>query len=215
MNSPTNGYRHHSQMEKKNEIQHIPPWCPDPLCWYRYNGMCILLPKDPAPHPSVSVFKSQVGMLYPSTSWNDLHLRPKVESITDDNVEPNCSMTPKYSSKRSEFLRFNLCSGLTSIYVYAEKVPKIDSNVFKGCYTKKCTLYVPMGTRDDYRLSNFGYYFENIVEFEATDIDKTTTSTDVEEVARYSVNGQRLSAPTKGLNIVKYSDGSVKKVAVR
>ena len=107
------------------------------------------------------------------------------------------------------------CSGLTSIYVYAEKVPKIDSNAFKGVDAKKCTVYVPMGTRDDYRLSGFGDYFENIVEFEATGIDKTTTSTDVEEVARYSVNGQPLSAPTKGLNIVKYSDGSLKKVAVR
>ena len=107
------------------------------------------------------------------------------------------------------------CSGLTSFYVYAEKVPKIYSDVFLGVDAKKCTLYVPMGTRDDYRFSGFGYYFENIVEFDATGIDKTTTSTDVEEVARYSVNGQRLSAPTKGLNIVKYSDGSVKKVAVR
>lgn len=110
---------------------------------------------------------------------------------------------------------FEGCSGLTSIYVYAEKVPEIGSYVFEGVDAKKCTLYVPMGTRDDYRLSDFGDYFENIVEFEATGIDKTTTSTDVEEVARYSVNGQRLYAPTKGLNIVKYSDGSVKKVAVR
>ena len=110
---------------------------------------------------------------------------------------------------------FSGCSGLTSIYVYAEKVPKIGRNVFWGVDTKKCTLYVPMGTYDDYWLSGFGDYFENIVEFEATGIDKTTISTDVEEVARYSVNGQRLSAPTKGLNIVKYSDGSVKKVAVR
>ena len=109
---------------------------------------------------------------------------------------------------------FQGCSGLTSIYVYAEKVPKIDSNAFKGVDAKKCTVYVPMGTRDDYCASDFGDYFENIVEFEATGIDKTTTSTDVEEVVRYSVNGQRLSAPTKGLNIVKYSDGSVKKVAV-
>ena len=109
---------------------------------------------------------------------------------------------------------FQGCSGLTSIYVYAEKVPKIDSSTFSECDTKKCTVYVPMGNHDDYRLSYFGY-FENIVEFDATGIDKTTTSTDVEEVARYSVNGQRLSAPTKGLNIVKYSDGSVKKVAVR
>ena len=116
---------------------------------------------------------------------------------------------------------FNGCSGLTSIYVYAEKVPKIginhilDINVFEGIDAKKCTLYVPMGTYSDYWLSGFGDYFENIVEFDATGIDKTTTSNDVEEVARYSVKGQRLSAPTKGLNIVKYSDGSVKKVAVQ
>ena len=105
------------------------------------------------------------------------------------------------------------CSGLTSIYVYAEKVPKIGEDVFKGCEAKKCILYVPKGTYDDYWLSDFGY-FENIVEFDATGIDKTTTSTDVEEVSRYSVNGQRLVGPTKGLNIVKYSNGSVKKVAV-
>ena len=110
---------------------------------------------------------------------------------------------------------FSYCSGLTSIYVYAEIVPKIGRVEFTGVDAKKCTLYVPMGTYSDYWLSDFGDYFENIVEFEATGIDKTTTSTDVEEVARYSVNGQRLSAPTKGLNIVKYSDGSVKKVAVR
>ena len=109
---------------------------------------------------------------------------------------------------------FRDCSGLTSIYVYAEKVPKIGRDVFVGCDAKKCTLYVPMGTYDDYWLSEFGY-FENIVEFDPTGIDKTTTSTDVEEVSRYSVNGQRLVGPTKGLNIVKYSDGSVKKVAVQ
>ena len=108
---------------------------------------------------------------------------------------------------------FSECSGLTSIYVYAEKVPKIGEDVFKGCDAKKCTVYVPKGTYDDYWLSDFGY-FENIVEFEATGIDKTTTSTDVKEVSRYSVNGQRLVGPTKGLNIVKYSDGSMKKVAV-
>ena len=109
---------------------------------------------------------------------------------------------------------FSGCSGLTSIYVYAEKVPGIGSYAFEECDTKKCTVYVPKGTYGDYRSSDFGY-FENIVEFDATGIDKTTTSTDVEEVSRYSVNGQRLVGPTKGLNIVKYSDGSVKKVAVQ
>ena len=109
---------------------------------------------------------------------------------------------------------FSYCSGLTSIYVYAEKVPRIGRYAFEGCASRKCTLYVPKGTYDNYRLSEFGY-FENIVEFDATGIDKTTTSTDVEEVSRYSLNGQRLAVPIKGLNIVKYSDGTVRKVVVK
>ena len=106
------------------------------------------------------------------------------------------------------------CSGLTSIYVYPENLPELESGIFSGCNAQNCTVYVPKGTYDDYKASEFGY-FENIVEFDATDIDKVTTSTDAKEVSRYSVNGQRLSAPAKGLNIVKYSDGSVKKVAVQ
>ena len=75
-------------------------------------------------------------------------------------------------------------------------------------------MYVPQGTEQDYWLAVIWCDFGNIVEYDATGIEKTTTSTDVKEVSRYSVNGQRLVGPTKGLNIVKYSDGSVKKVAV-
>ena len=103
---------------------------------------------------------------------------------------------------------------MTSIYVYPENLPELGIDIFNRCDAKNCTVYVPKGTYDDYKASEFGY-FENIVEFDATDIDKVTTSTDAKEVSRYSVNGQRLSAPAKGLNIVKYSDGSVKKVAVQ
>ena len=109
---------------------------------------------------------------------------------------------------------FRGCSGLTSIYVYTEKLPNMGSDVFDGCDAKKCTVYVPKGTYYDYWLSEFGY-FENIVEFDPTGINNVITSNDAKELSRYSVNGQRLSAPTKGLNIVKYSDGSVKKVAVQ
>ena len=109
---------------------------------------------------------------------------------------------------------FSYCSGLTSIYVYAEKVPRIGRYAFEGCASRKCTLYVPKGTYDNYRLSEFGY-FENIVEFDPTGIDKTTTSTNVEEVSRYSADGQRLAVPVKGLNIVKYSDGTARKVVVK
>ena len=106
------------------------------------------------------------------------------------------------------------CSGLTSIYVYPENLPELGTYIFNGCDAKNCTVYVPKGTYDAYKSSEFGY-FEKIVEFDAAGIDKVTTSTNAKEVSRYSANGQRLSAPAKGLNIVKYSDGSVKKVVVQ
>ena len=106
------------------------------------------------------------------------------------------------------------CSGLTSIYVYPENLPELGTYIFNGCDAKNCTVYVPKGTYDAYKSSEFGY-FEKIVEFDASGIDKVTTSTNAKEVSRYSANGQRLSAPAKGLNIVKYSDGSVKKVVVQ
>ena len=110
---------------------------------------------------------------------------------------------------------FKHCSGLTSIYAYMEKLPETGSNLFLGCDEKNCTVYVPKGTGDAYfRSAEFGYFY-NIVEFDATGIDKVATSADVKEVSRYSANGQRLSVPAKGLNIVKYSDGSVKKVVVQ
>jgi len=110
---------------------------------------------------------------------------------------------------------FENCSGLTSIYVYAEHIYTSGLVAFKGCDKNNCKVYVPKGTYDYYiKYSDFRY-FKNIEEFDATGIDNVTTSSNAKEVSRYSANGQRLSAPAKGLNLVKYSDGSVKKVAVQ
>ena len=58
------------------------------------------------------------------------------------------------------------CSGLTSIYVYTKKLPELGYYVFNGCDAKNCTVYVPKGTYDAYKSSEFGY-FEKIVEFDA------------------------------------------------
>lgn len=50
---------------------------------------------------------------------------------------------------------------------------------------------------------------------EETGIDNTKVSSEVKEVSRFSSQGQRLTAPTKGVNIVKYCDGSVRKEIVK
>ena len=109
---------------------------------------------------------------------------------------------------------FEGCSGLTSIYVSWESPLSIAASTFKDANTEKCILYVPKGTYDDYWLSNWGI-FANIVEYDATGINHIMTSGDAKEISRYAADGQRLEVPAKGLNIVKYSDGCVKKVVVQ
>lgn len=49
----------------------------------------------------------------------------------------------------------------------------------------------------------------------ATGITGTQTSADVHEVARFTIDGKRINQPQRGVNIVKYSDGTVKKVVVK
>ena len=49
----------------------------------------------------------------------------------------------------------------------------------------------------------------------ATGISGVTTTESREVVARYTLDGQLLSAPQKGINIVKYADGRTEKVLVK
>ena len=62
---------------------------------------------------------------------------------------------------------------------------------------------------------NGGGIFENIVEFDATNIRNIVAEPEVQENARYAVNGRRLIAPVKGINLVKYNNGRVKKEIVK
>ena len=128
------------------------------------------------------------------------------EEITSIVVPSSVTTLGKYA--------FQKCSNLQSVYV-SWPTPISAYKTFSETNLGKCTLYVPQGTEQDYWLANVWGDFGKIVEYDPTGIDKVTTSTDAKELSRYSVNGQRLSAPAKGLNIVKYSDGSVKKVAVQ
>ena len=127
-------------------------------------------------------------------------------SLTSVNIPSSVTSIGKYA--------FFYCSGLKSIYVYAETVPSIGAGAFNGFDSENCTLYVPKGTYDVCRYS-WGYYFENIVEFDATNIRNIVAEPEVQENARYAVNGQRLTAPVKGINLVKYNNGRVKKEIVK
>lgn len=114
---------------------------------------------------------------------------------------------------KDAFLR---CTGLTSIYAFMEEPCTIEETTFDSETKINATLYVPKGSLLDYWDDNQWKKFMNIEEFDATSIGSlNTNANDIQEVSRYSDNGQRLNTPAKGLNIVKYNNGTVKKIMVK
>ena len=99
------------------------------------------------------------------------------------------------------------------IYAYMTEPFALDNIDFDGLPRSECKLYVPKGCAKKYRQAEVWKEFD-IEEMDGTGIEGVTNDSTVTEVARYDANGNMLAAPAKGLNIVRYSDGTVKKIMV-
>ena len=114
---------------------------------------------------------------------------------------------------------FALCPEVKDVYCYAEEVPTTESNIFDGSYIEYATLHVPAESIDAYKAAEPWKNFKEIVAL--TDIDpKPTGITTVDRASStvdhyYSLDGQHLEQPRKGVNIVRMSDGTVKKVVIK
>lgn len=108
--------------------------------------------------------------------------------------------------------------GSHSIKVIYANMPNpigVPDGIFREIDVKNCVLYVPAGKVGAYRSAKNWCDFDNIIEVETSGIDSVTLNPDAKVVSRFSSDGQLLTVPVKGLNIVKYSDGSVRKVIVK
>lgn len=105
-------------------------------------------------------------------------------------------------------------SGARVIHCYMpEPLPLNGFSFGGGGSLSNCKLYVPKGCANKYRNAEVWRDFD-IEEMEVTGIGSATNDSTVTEEARYDANGNLLAAPAKGLNIVRYSDGTVKKIMV-
>ena len=73
-------------------------------------------------------------------------------------------------------------------------------------------LYVPQGTMSKYKATNGWKDFLWIQEGLPAGVEGVKTDNEKTEVSRYAIDGKKLSEPQNGINIIKMSDGTTKKV---
>lgn len=107
---------------------------------------------------------------------------------------------------------FANCNSLKSIYALNPQGIGIKGKPFEEYTQSQCTLYVPEGSMYNYQCWEEWNAFNHIVEFSPTGINGVHSAAERREVERYDTSGRRQTSPTKGLNIVRFNDGTTRKV---
>ena len=109
-------------------------------------------------------------------------------------------------------MAFEDCQSMTSFYCCLENPQEIEmgEDVFNRI-NEECILYVPQGSVQAYRNDERWNAFSEIREFDETEVKPVAHEAAV-PVEYYNLSGSKLPAPQQGINIIRYSDGTVRKV---
>ena len=107
---------------------------------------------------------------------------------------------------------FSDCTGMKKLVSKTAVPPVCGTQALDDINKWECTLYVPQESLDAYKsAAQWKEFF-----FLETGIKNVpNTSSSATESARYSTDGTRIASPQKGINIIRMSDGTVKKVLVK
>lgn len=130
--------------------------------------------------------------------------------------------------KTIEVIAIKSLSHLSEMYIYAREIPEIipwTDDFPDECSWYEVKLYVPEDLVATYRQSKSELpYFneirdENILpikrDYESFLSNISAIESDSGNAAYYSLDGRRLKSPQKGINIIRQSDGTTKKVIVK
>ena len=140
------------------------------------------------------------------------------ESITelDDYVFIECysltTITIPANVRKIGNMAFEDCQSMTSFYCCVENPQDIELgvNVFNRI-NENCILYVPQGCAQAYRNDERWNAFSEIREFDVTQVEPVAHQAAV-PVEYFNLSGDKLPAPQRGINLIRYSDGTVRKV---
>ena len=106
---------------------------------------------------------------------------------------------------------FSDCTAVTKIYSRAATPPVCGTQALDDINKWTCELYVPGENISDYQAADqwkeFFFMYDGV---EGVEMDNNAV-----EVVRYDIHGRLLSEPTKGINIIKMSDGTTRKEIVK
>ena len=109
---------------------------------------------------------------------------------------------------------FSDCTAMTKLYAMTQVPPTCGDQALDDINKWECTLMVPEGYVTAYQAAPQWKEFFFMEEFDPDGVSPIQTSSNEEE-EWYDLNGRKLDKPQKGINIIRYSDGSIRKVLVK
>ena len=109
---------------------------------------------------------------------------------------------------------FIYCYYITSVTCLAKECPVCDKGLWNNMFSvfDTATLYVPKQSIDAYKTTDPWSDFVNVVALEDTGIEGKPTDNAPRVDAVYDIDGRRTDSMKRGLNIVRMSDGTTRKV---
>ena len=109
---------------------------------------------------------------------------------------------------------FIYCYYITSVTCLAKECPVCDKGLWNNIFSvfDTATLYVPKQSIDAYKTTDPWSDFVNVVALEDTGIEGNPTDNAPRVDAVYDIDGRRTDSMKRGLNIVRMSDGTTRKV---
>lgn len=176
--------------------------------WWQYNGSSYMYGNEVSGEPYLDEWltKGEVAtvigapmvvvkdMVYDHVALDSQNLMP---------TEPTLKAPIVMEEKQTATTTFDVSNGIQGYYLGNELIQ--DKSKLKVVAMLINTETGEIVNADEKEIAAYTTGIENI----------TTEEENATEVARYSLDGTLLAAPTKGVNIVKMSDGTTRKVIVK